>query len=98
MFQGDGFYTATVDDSGTVDVEFTPMAQLPPTAELLSKARAEGLLDHTSDSTDALHKRTTECGGRDSGSLSDLNGANIQLAHNGDGKTYSPKAWGWVHK
>ncbi|KAH5028609.1 hypothetical protein HBI75_135660 [Parastagonospora nodorum] len=97
MFQGDGFYTATVDDSGTVDVEFTPMAELPPTAELLSKARAEGLLDYIPDSTDSLHKGKTECEGRDSGSQSDLDGANIQLAHNGDGKTYSPKSWGWVH-
>ncbi|EAT87637.2 hypothetical protein SNOG_05246 [Parastagonospora nodorum SN15] len=100
MFQGDGFYTATVDDSGTVDVEFTPMAELPPTAELLSKARAEGLLDYIPDSTDSLHKGKTECEGRDSGSQSDLDGANIQLAHNGDvtSRKCGAAAYGWDHR
>jgi hypothetical protein len=98
MYQGDGFYTATFDETGfQVDVNFTPMSELTPTAELLAKARAEGNLEPVSSSTNSLHKRKTICSGHYSGNINDLDGANIQLAHNGDGKTYMARSWGWVH-
>ncbi|KAJ4331442.1 hypothetical protein N0V95_009882 [Ascochyta clinopodiicola] len=88
--QGDGFYLASYNEAGVLDVIFTPIAELetiPPAAQLTTRA------------THTLGKRETTCSGRSSVALGTLDDANRQLATNAAAQgNYGKNSWGWVHR
>jgi hypothetical protein len=91
--QGDGFYLASVNETGVFDVEFTSMA------ELMAQDPVEHLAaeDLTARDTPTLSKRYTRCSGRKSAALGTLDEANRQLARNAAGQgNYPAGKWGWV--
>jgi hypothetical protein len=86
--QGDGFYLASYNEAGTLDVDFTPIAELD-TASPAEQLTTRGM--HT------LNKRETVCSGRSSVALATLDAINVQLAQNADGqRNYGAGSWGWV--
>ena len=86
--QGDGFYLASYNEAGTIDVDFTPMAELDTTSPATQL---------TTRSMHTLIKRETVCSGRNSVALATLDAANVQLARNADAqRNYGAGAWGWV--
>jgi hypothetical protein len=85
--QGDGFYRASYNESGHINVEFTPMAELTkrvPTKEYIAR------------STQVVKRDGTECGAGKSNNIFNLDHANDQLAHNEDGQYVDAGSWGWV--
>lgn len=86
--QGEGFYVASYNETGSLEVEFTPMAELDATTP------AEQL---TTRATHTLNKRETVCSGRKSAVLAILDSANVKLAQNAAFQgNYGAGAWGWV--
>lgn len=87
LYQGDGFYQASFNDSGHVSVTFTPQAELDrrvptaPTKEYMARN---------------LSKRAgTTCAGK-SDNVGDLDYANDQMAHRLDKEYHPAGSWGWV--
>lgn len=87
--QGDGVYIASLNETGHVNVEFTPSAGL--TKRVLVK-------DVVGPSpTHGLHRRDgVTCSGREALDLKSLNQANVDLSNNMNNKTYNKVDWGWV--
>ncbi|KAF4548262.1 Hypothetical protein D9617_30g011670 [Elsinoe fawcettii] len=87
--QGDGAYLAVFDENNEATVEFTPYADLNITEEHFNEYRKR--------SEWAMRKRNPfqpVCSG--DGYAPDNDGANIQLAHNADGRRYNSVAYGWA--
>jgi hypothetical protein len=86
LYQGDGYYEASYNDSGSISVAFTPIAALDkrvPTQDNVQMERS-------------IAKRKASCSGGVTNELSILNRANEQLANNLDGKHHEAGHWGWV--
>jgi hypothetical protein len=95
--QGDGVYFASYNETGVIDVDFTPMAEFEKRmAELDARGPVEQL---SARDTHGLTKRDAviKCSGRKSNAEGTLHEANRQLASNADAKRhYGANQWGWV--
>lgn len=89
--QGDGFYSASLDDTGKVSVIFTPKDVLVARDSLSENPATKSIRD--------FEKRDgVECVGGESKNQADLDWANNELATYVDGKMLSPQTWGWIYK
>ncbi|POS68880.1 hypothetical protein DHEL01_v212726 [Diaporthe helianthi] len=94
-YQGDGFYSASFNESGVAEVKFTPLSEVL-TDEPEASVSAETLSARDSN----LDKRATTCSGRFAVNQGDLDTANRQLRDNAVNMGASQGAWGhwgWVH-
>jgi hypothetical protein len=91
--QGDGFYLATYNDTGVLNVEFTPMAELKTSDPVEQVAARDTHIFARDDSNEAnciVPLRKTIA-------LATLDEANRQLARNGAQQGhYGKDKWGWV--
>ncbi|KAL5120078.1 hypothetical protein ACEQ8H_001903 [Pleosporales sp. CAS-2024a] len=95
--QGDGFYSATLNESGKIHVTFTKKEVLLARNDSAGASTFVSEIGTAHDAR-ALSKRDgVECVDGVSKSLTDLDWANVQLAKNADGHYYDPNHWGWVH-
>lgn len=87
--QGDGFYTATLNEDGKFDVNFTPMAEI--VARDASPVPEIPVITHPTPPGNEIH-----CGPGSANNVPDLDTANVQLARNAPGGL-STGSYGWVH-
>ncbi|KAH7408641.1 hypothetical protein DE146DRAFT_384798 [Phaeosphaeria sp. MPI-PUGE-AT-0046c] len=88
--QGDGFYNASLDNAGKVNITFTLKAVLLA-RDALSEVPATKII------RDLQKRDGVECVDGESKSKEDLDWANMAMAKGIEGQRLSPRSWAWIH-